>query len=806
MYSRLGSWCFRRRKTVVALWLLVLVVGGVSAGAVGPHFATNMELPNVESRQGLDILDSQMGGAGAGIEGTIVFRSETGFDDPTVRQPLVDFLAKVDAEKGVTVVSPFEAEPFDPSSPLATWYLSGVDDPALLLKLSEANSKISTTGAQAGKIAVAQVEISRDSTMDAAQRQGTEIESIAPEVPGVQTEYGGRIFEHFEAPDSELLGLAFAIVILIVAFGSVLAMGLPIGVALAGIGVGSMTLALLSNLIEMPDFATTLGVMIGLGVGIDYALFIVTRFREQLHLGHSVEQSVVMAIDTSGRAVTFAGLTVVISLLGMLVMGVSFVSGLGIGAATVVMVTMVASLTLLPALLGFAGERIEVTRWRGLISAGLVAVGLIGLGLNLNPLLVGFPLAIIVMIAGFAFAPLKKEFARKAPKPLNQTSAYRWSRFVQGHPWPLAIGATAILFILTIPLFGIRLGFSDAGNLPVDNTGRKAYDLLSDGFGPGSNGKLLLVGEVPAGTDISNPRTLIEVSQQLEEVPGVQAVSPPIPSNLQSPSESGAVLWVVTPTTSPQDEATTNLVVDLRENLLPTVTAETGIDVLVTGQVGISVDFANYLSGRLFLFFAAVLSLSFLLLMVVFRSLLVPLKAVIMNLLSIGAAYGVIVAIFQWGWAKDLFGIEPAPIEPFIPMMLFAIVFGLSMDYEVFLLSRIREEWLHTGDSHTSVANGLAATARVISAAAAIMVFVFGSFLLEDDRAIKLFGFGLAFAVLIDATLVRMLLVPASMELLGDKNWWFPAWLDRLLPSINVEGPTEFAEDEAEPQKQEALV
>ncbi|MTA74686.1 MAG: MMPL family transporter, partial [Actinobacteria bacterium] len=625
MYRRLGSWCFRRRKTVVALWLLVLVVGGVAAGAVGPHFATNMELPNVESRQGLDILESQMGGAGAGIEGTIVFRSEAGFDDPAVRQPLIDFLAKVEAEKNVTVVSPFAQEQFDPSSPLATWYLSGVDDPALLLTLAEANSKISTSGPDAGKIAVAQVEITRDTSLDVARKQGTQIESIAPDVPGVQIEYGGRIFEHFEAPDSELLGLAFAIVILILAFGSVLAMGLPIGVALAGIGVGSITLALLSNLIEMPDFATTLGVMIGLGVGIDYALFIVTRYREQLHLGNSVEESVVMAIDTSGRAVTFAGLTVVISLLGMLVMGVSFVSGLGIGAATVVMVTMVASLTLLPALLGFAGERIEVTRWRGLISAGLVAVGLIGLGLNLNPLLVGFPLAIIVMIAGFAFAPLKKEFKRKAPKPLDQTSAYRWSRFVQGHPWPLALGATAILLFLTIPLFGIRLGFSDAGNLPVDNTGRKAYDLLSDGFGAGSNGKLLLVGEVPEGTDISNPRSLIEVSQQLEEVPGVQAVSPPIPSDLQSPSDSGAVLWVVTPTTSPQDEATTNLVVDLRENLLPKVTAETGIDVLVTGQVGISVDFSNYLSGRLFLFFAAVLSLSFMLLMVVFRSILVPL-------------------------------------------------------------------------------------------------------------------------------------------------------------------------------------
>jgi len=411
-----------------------------------------------------------------------------------------------------------------------------------------------------------------------------------------------------------------------------------------------------------------------------------------------------------------------------------------------------------------------------------------------------------VMIAGFAIAPLKKEFKRKEPKPLNETSAYRWSRFVQGHPWPLAIGSVAILVILTVPLFGIRLGFSDAGNLPKDNTGRKAYDLVSEGFGAGSNGKLLLVAEVPKGTDISNPKSLIQVSTQLEQVPGVQTVSPPVPSNLENPSDSGAVLWVVTPTTSPQDEATTNLVNDLRENLLPQVAEQTGLDVLVTGQVGISVDFTNYLSGRLFLFFAAVLSLSFLLLMIVFRSLLVPLKAVIMNLLSIGAAYGIIVAIFQWGWAKDLFGIEPAPIEPFIPMMLFAIVFGLSMDYEVFLLSRVREEWLRTGDSHTSVANGLAATARVITAAAAIMVFVFGSFLLEPDRTIKLFGFGLAIAVLLDASLVRMLLVPASMELMGDKNWWFPAWLDRLLPSINVEGPSEFAEDEAEPQKQEALV
>ena len=546
----------------------------------------------------------------------------------------------------------------------------------------------------------------------------------------------------------------------------------------------------------MPDFATTLGVMIGLGVGIDYALFIVTRYREQLHAGHSVEEAVAIAIDTSGRAVTFAGITVVISLLGMLLMGVTFVSGLGIGAATVVTVTMIASLTLLPALLGYVGPRVDVTRWRGLIAAGLVALGLVGLGLNLSPLLVAFPLAVIVLIAGFAVAPLKKEVARRPPKPIRETSAYRWSRFVQAHPWPLALGAVVFLLVLTIPLTGLRLGFSDAGNLPEDSSGRQAYDLLSEGFGPGSNGKLLLIAEVPDGADLSSSAPYLEISRALSDVPGVQSVSPPVPSDMADPAASGALLWTVVPTTSPQDEATYQLVDDLRTEILPSLTQGTGLDVLVTGGVGIAVDFSSYLAGRMVLFFGVVLTLSFLLLMAVFRSLLVPLKAVVMNLLSIGAAYGAVVAIFQWGWLSDIFGVEPAPIEPFIPMMLFAIVFGLSMDYEVFLLSRIREEWTRTGDSHTSVADGVAATARVITAAAAIMVFVFGSFLLEDDRAIKLFGFGLAFAVLLDATVVRMLLVPATMELLGDRNWWIPGWLDRILPNINVEGPTEVVDEE----------
>ena len=792
MFSRLGSWCARRRGTVVIAWILVLVIGGGLSGAIGSDFSTELSLPNVESKQGFDILEQQMGGAGTGLEGTIVMRSEQGFDDPTVRTALEQFLAEVGDRDDVTVTSPFATGQSDPNSPLVQWLVAGTGgDPSQLAELSGGTERISFSGADAGTIAYATVEIPDGTDLVAAQEQGAEITESAPSIDGVQFEYGGDVFQEFETPESELLGLAFAIVILIVAFGSVLAMGLPIGVALAGIGVGSISLMLISNFFQMPDFATTLGVMIGLGVGIDYALFIVTRYREQLHAGHSVEESIAMAIDTSGRAVTFAGITVVISLLGMLLMGVAFVSGLGVGAATVVTVTMIASLTLLPALLGYAGTRVETTRWRGLVAAGLVSLALFALGLNLSPTLVALPLAVLavtVLIVGSFLPGLKKAVVHKPPRPLRETSAYRWSRFVQSRPWPLAIGAVALLLILASPLFGIRLGFSDAGNLPEDNSGRKAYDLLSDGFGAGSNGKLLLVAEVPEGTDLSSSEPFLEISRELAAVPGVQSVSPPAPSNMEEPTRAGALLWTVVPTTSPQDEATTNLVNDLRDTILPDVTASTGLDMLVTGQVAVGVDFSEYLAGRLILFFAAVLTLSFLLLMAVFRSLLVPLKAVVMNLLSIGAAYGVVVAIFQWGWMKDIFGVEPAPIEPFIPMMLFAIVFGLSMDYEVFLLSRVREEWLKTGDSHTSVADGLAATARVITAAAAIMVFVFGSFLLEGDRTIKLFGFGLAFAVLLDATIVRMLLVPATMELLGDKNWWIPKWLDRILPEINVEG------------------
>jgi RND superfamily putative drug exporter len=467
-------------------------------------------------------------------------------------------------------------------------------------------------------------------------------------------------------------------------------------------------------------------------------------------------------------------------------MQVSFVNGLAVGTASVVAITLLASLTLLPSLLGFVGTRIEVTRVRGLASAGLFALGLVLMGLGLpSPLsMTLFVLAALVMLVGRWIPILNRAIPPRKERPLRETRAYRWSRIVQNHPWAGALISAGVLIALTIPVMGLRLGFSDDGNREPDSSARVAYDKVSEGFGPGYNGQFMLIAE----TSGASQEQLQNISDTLSESEGVAAVMGPIGNDFDNPDASEAVIWQLTPTTSPQDEATSDLVHELRDNVLPAATADSGVDVLVTGWVPMTVDFSDYLAVRMPLFFGAVLTLSFLLLMLVFRSLLVPLKAVIMNLLSIGAAFGLIVMVFQWGWGGGATGIQPAPVEPFLPMMLFAIVFGLSMDYEVFLLSRIHEEWVRTGDPKGSVADGLAATAKVITAAAAIMVFVFGSFVLEVDRAVRLMGFGLAAAVLLDATIVRLLLVPATMELLGEKNWWLPRWLDRLLPNVNIEG------------------
>ena len=759
MFARLGPWCHDRRRLVLGLWVAALVVGGMLSGVVGSAFRDEFNLPDVESKTGIDILDSEFGGQGSGIVGTIVFRADQGVDDPAVRDAMQKLFEKVRTiEDVVRVESPYEG----------------------------GDSQIASEGDDAGKIAFANVELPDDISLPRAGEIRDQIKAdieanIAP-IDGVTTELGGFIFAEFEEPSSELIGLAFAIVILILAFGSVLAMGLPVGVALFGIGIGTAIITLLSNLLTIPDFATFLGIMIGLGVGIDYALLIITRYREQLHQGHTVRESITIAIDTAGRSVLFAGITVVISLLGMLLMGVRFIQGLSVGAAAVVAVTVVASLTLLPALLGFAGTRIELTRWRGLVSAGLLAVALLGAGLKVNALLICIPLAVVVLVAGFFVDRLKREVKRRPPKPLRQTTAYRWSRLIQHRPWTAAIAGAVALLILAVPVLGLRLGFSDESNYAEDTTTKRAYNLLVDGFGEGFNGPFVLVAEVPQGYDLAK---LAPIADAAKADPGVAFMSEPRPNNPDNPT---AVVWNLVPTTGPQNKATTDLVDRLRAEVLPPAEQAAGVDVAITGTVAVNVDFADFLASRLPYFFVAVLALSFLLLMVVFRSLLVPLKAVLMNLLSIGASYGVVVALFQWGWLSDLTDVRPAPIEPWAPMMLFAIVFGLSMDYEVFLLSRVREEWRRTGDSRRSVADGLAATAKVITAAAAIMVVVFGSFLLENDRVVKLMGTGLATAILLDATIVRLLLVPATMELLGDKNWWLPRWLERILPKIDVEG------------------
>jgi RND superfamily putative drug exporter len=769
MFSRLGLWCHDRRKLVVVLWVAALLVANGVAGGVGDAYRQDFSLDGFESTEGFTLVEREFAdGTGTPQTGQIVFAAEQGVDAPAVRAAMEEMFAEVAAIDDVTAVQ----------SP----YAEG------------AGFQVSTRGDSAGRIAYATVNLPEDIDFTRASEIGDELRELTPALDGLRVELGGFLFADFEQPSSELFGLAFAVVILIVAFGSVLAMGLPVGVALFGIGMGGAFVILFSHLMEVPDFAPFVGLMIGLGVGIDYALLIVTRYREQLHAGHDVRESIGIAMDTAGRSVVFAGATVVISLLGMLLMGIGFVGGLGVTASVTVAMTIVASVTLLPALLGFAGHNVERTKWRGLVAAGFVAVALVGAGLEIPGLIfAGLVLAALTVGAGFFLAPLRREVQHRPPKPRRDTVAYRWSRVIQHRPWPSAVAAAAVLLVLAIPVLELRLGFSDESNFADDTTTKQAYDLVVEGFGKGSTGPVYLVAEVDGAEQAG---ALAALNEAVGADPEVESILGPQPNDATDPT---AVRWLVTPKGGPQDEGTTQLVDRLRDEVLPPIEAAAGTDVLVSGAVASNVDMSAYMGERLPIFFGAVLTLSFLLLMVVFRSLLVPLKAVIMNLLSIGAAYGVIVALFQWGWLGDLTGVEPGPIETWVPMMLFAVVFGLSMDYEVFLLSRVREEWHRTGDSRTAVADGLAATAKVITAAAAIMVVVFGSFMLEFERTMKMMGTGLAGAILFDATIVRMVLVPATMELLGDRNWWLPRWLDRIVPDLDIEGHAEpIRDDEAD--------
>jgi RND superfamily putative drug exporter len=746
MLSSLARFCVRHKRIVVfAIWIPMAFAMVFASSAIGTEFRTEMSMRSSEAREAEELLAKANPNQG-GISSQLVFRVKSSIDDPQVKKTISDAIAAVDAIDNVDISSPFSLQ-----------------------------NQISKDR----KIAFSEINVPRKN-LEEYKALGDEIKiATAPaRAAGVELGYGGTIFEEVALPESEALGILAAIVILVLAFGSVIAMGLPISVALIGLIIASSIVGLISHFISMPDAVTSMVGMIGLGVGIDYALFIVTRFREGLHDGLSVEEAVVESIDTSGRAVVFAGITVIVAALGLLTIGLSFVTGLAIGMATAVAVMIIASVTLLPALLAMVGERIDTTSRAAVISlSAFVISGFIAVFTkNVMVLAVGVGLAVASQLTRFIVPALRIAIPHRAQNDHQNTIWWRWSRVVQRKPWVSFLASSLFLVVLTVPMFSIRLGFGDAGNAPKTADVRKAYDMLSEGFGPGFSGPLYLV---VTGDTVNEPEKMKSFLSVVNTTPGIAYAG-------VAPMKNNEVALVVAyPTSAPQDEATTDLVHELRDTVIPS----TGVAAQVTGFTAGSVDFSDYLAKRLPFLIGIVLLLSFLLLMAVFRSVLVPIKAVLMNLLSVGAAYGIIVAVFQWGWGASLIGVGKAgPIEAWAPMFLFAIVFGLSMDYEVFLLSRIKEEFNRTGDNTTAVADGVAATARVITAAALIMVCVFGAFVLGDDRQLKLFGLGMAVAVFIDATIVRMVLVPATMELLGARNWWMPAWLDRLLPQINVEG------------------
>ncbi len=704
---RLGRWCLVHRRRVLLIWLTAVLVLGVAATRVGGEYSDDFRVPGVESQRAVDLLSDRFPEA-AGGSAQLVFHAPDGeiLDAPRA-DAIASTVAEVAALPGVESVS-------DPT-------LQPSADGTTLLALVQYDIELTELD---------------DADLDALLRTGEPLAGVA-----VRLEVGGELTQYVEQPEpqaAELIGLVAAVFILLVAFGSVLAMGLPIAIALFGLGTSTLLLALGAAVLEMPTNTPVLASMIGLGVGIDYALFVVTRHREHLHAGMTVAESAARATATAGQAVIIAGGTVVIAILGLAISGIPVVTLMGLGAALVVAVMVAATITLLPALLGFAGHRIDRVR-----------------------------------------------LFRARTEGVDTVSVWsRWGAAVARRPWPYLVASLAFLLLLATPLLSIRFGQADAGNAPETSTQRQAYDLVSEAYGPGANGPLLLAVES------GDPAVAAEVVTAVADEPGVTAVARP----RISPGGDAAIVTVV-PETGPQEAGTAQLIHHLRDDVL----TEVDTPVHVGGLTATFVDMSDQVAARLPWFIGAVVGLSFLLLMLVFRSVLVPLKAALMNLLSIGAAYGVIVAVFQWGWMKGLVGLEDTvPIVAFVPMMMFAILFGLSMDYEVFLLSRVREEYLRTGDNTGSVISGIASTARVITAAALIMIFVFLGFVLGDDPLVKMMGLGLAAAVFLDATIVRVILVPATMRLLGDANWWLPPWLDRRLPHLDVEGGHGLPEPELE--------
>jgi len=721
--ARLARRCIAHRRIVVVTWIALLVGAGIVSSSIGTRYATDFSLPGSESQRALDMLQRDFP-AQAGDSDQIVFHARSGkVTDPAVRARVAPLLERISHLPHVTgVTSPFTAAGAKSVSRDGTIAFATVtfDERSNELPKSSINKVI-----------------------DAGEQLRSD---------NLQVEFGGQAIQQVQQPSfgpGTGVGLVAAIVVLLLTFGSLAAMGLPIVTALLGLGTGIGVIGLASQVVDMPDVSTELAVMIGLGVGIDYSLFIVTRFREAYRSGLGVSEAVITAMDTAGRAVLFAGATVIIALLGMLALGVSFLYGMAIASALAVLFTMLASLTVVPALLSRFGERVGRESKR------------------------------------------RRRRAPVAADPSAPSGAWaRWAGMIQRRPWVALIAGLAILLTLAVPALSMRQGSSDAGNDPTSLTTRSAYDLLAEGFGKGFNGPLLVAANVPSGVTKAE---LQEISSRLASTPGVASVAPA----RVSPQGRTAVFNVY-PTTSPESAATTSLVRELRDDRIPPVAQATGSTIYVAGVTAIQIDLTDVMSSKLPLFIGIVVGLSALLLLVVFRSVVIPVKAAAMNLLSIGAALGVATAIFQWGWLGGVFGVQGGPIDAFIPVLLFAIVFGLSMDYEVFLVSRIHEEWTRRRDASGAVTHGLASTGRVITAAATIMVCVFLSFVLGSLRPVKLFGLSLASAVFLDAFVVRCLLVPAALELLGRATWFLPRGLDRWLPHLAIDAP------EAEPAGGEA--
>ena len=708
MLKAITSWSYRHRLLVVVLWVAALVGVNALAAMFGGDSKQEFLSPGTDSEAAVELLDERFPDR-AGDTVTIVMR-----DDDGVLSAGVQALA-------APVVEQFRILPHV-LAVTAPWDQAGSAQVSSDGRTGYAMVQLDTTGAAFPvEVATQMVDLADD-----ARSAGLQIELSGQAIENVQSSSMGA-----EGP-----GLAIAALVLLIAFGSLVAMGLPLATALFGVGVGLAAGKLLSSVVDTPEWASSVAIMIGLGVGIDYALLIVTRYRHELGSGREPGAAAARAMATAGRSVVFAGVTVVISLLGMLTMNQPYVPGVVYSAVLTVAAVLVAALTLLPALIGFAGRGID---------------------------------------------RLRIPFLAPTDAADGQGFWHRWGRSVRRRPIITGLGAVAVLAVLTAPVTGLDLGYPDDGNDPTTLTTRRAYDLMTEGFGAGVNATFLVVaddGDLAAMADLNG------LAEDLRATPGVASVSPP----LTSPAEDAAVI-ALTPTTSPQDQRTTQLLDQLRRDVLPNALAGSPLTVRIGGITAADVDQTDSISGRLPMFIAAVILLSLLLLVAVFRSVTIALQAAVSNLLSIAAAYGVIAYAAQGGWLGQLVGITtPTPIPAFIPMMMFAILFGLSMDYEVFLISRIREEHLKGSDTRTAVADGVAATGKVITAAALIMTAVFGAFVLDDQIFLKIIGIGMAAAVLVDALVIRLALVPSVMQLAGDRNWWIPSWLDRIIPELDIEG------------------